>query len=251
MLKVRISAVSYLNSIPFIYGINKAGLLDDKIELSLDIPSVCADKLISNQVDLGLIPVATLPRLKDHHIIGDYCIGADRKVRSVLLLSNTPLIEIKKIFLDFQSRTSNNLVKILSKNYWNLNLDFIETNEHLSSQQLKNESAIVLIGDKAMERENNYKYKYDLAEEWIKFTNMPFVFACWVSNKKLPDDFIEIFNRSLQYGINHINQLIEEKYVNKMDNHDLKDYLETNISYDLNKSKKEGLKLFLDKMEKL
>ena len=57
---IRISAVSYLNTIPFIYGLKQSELIDN-IDLRLDYPSVCADKLINNEVDLALVPVVVIP----------------------------------------------------------------------------------------------------------------------------------------------------------------------------------------------
>ena len=117
MQKLRISAVSYLNSLPFVYGIKNSGFLKN-IELSLDVPSVCADKLISGKADIGLVPVAAIPLIKNARIVSDFCIGADGKVQSVLLISRKPLQEIQKVYLDLESRTSVGLAKVLAKEYW-------------------------------------------------------------------------------------------------------------------------------------
>ena len=85
------------------------------IDLSLDIPSVCANKLIENQVDIGLVPVAALLHIKDYHIISNYCIGANGAVDSVFIFSNKPILEIETLQLDAQSNTSNLLSKVLLK----------------------------------------------------------------------------------------------------------------------------------------
>src|SRR5437867_12268285 len=87
---IKVSCVSYLNSQPFIYGLKNNSIINE-IDLSLDVPSVCAEKLRSGSVDIGLVPVAVIPQLKESHIISDYCIGADGKVETVLLLSDVPL----------------------------------------------------------------------------------------------------------------------------------------------------------------
>ena len=112
MVKYKVSAVSYLNTIPFIYGLKNSPIFD-QIELSLDYPALCADKLLNNQVDIGLIPVATIPKIKNAQIISDYCIGSDGKVDTVCLYSNVPILEIESIALDYQSRTSIELLKLL------------------------------------------------------------------------------------------------------------------------------------------
>ena len=111
---VRISAVSYLNTIPFIYGLKQSKLMK-KIELYLDFPAVCADKLINGQVDLALVPVVVIPTLKDAHIVSDYCIGANGAVDTVCLYSDVPISEVESISLDYQSKTSVALLKILLK----------------------------------------------------------------------------------------------------------------------------------------
>jgi chorismate dehydratase len=114
---VKISAVSYLNTLPFLYGIkNHPGLKNFIFEQ--DIPSMCAKKLITNKVDIALIPVAAIPQVKTPYFISNYCLGAVNKVRTVLLLSEVPLHEIKTVLLDYQSRTSVNLVKVLAKKHW-------------------------------------------------------------------------------------------------------------------------------------
>ena len=117
---LKISAVSYLNTVPFIHGL-KQSVLIHSIGLQLDYPSICADKLINGIVDLALVPVAVIPKLLQAHIISDYCIGANGAVDTVCLYSDVPITEIESIALDYQSRTSVALLKILLKEYWQLN----------------------------------------------------------------------------------------------------------------------------------
>ena len=93
MDKIRISAVKYANTYPFMYGLIESGF-ENKAILETDHPADCAAKLISGRVDIGLIPVAALPSLNEYHIISDYCIGANRDVRTVMLLCNCPFEEI-------------------------------------------------------------------------------------------------------------------------------------------------------------
>jgi len=126
MTKIKISAVSYTNTLPFIYGIENSKIINH-IELSKDIPSVCAQKLLENKVDLGLIPVVILPKLNHYEIISDYCIGASGPVKSVILASFKPLNEIKTIFLDYHSRSSVMLTRILANKFWKINVKWTNT----------------------------------------------------------------------------------------------------------------------------
>ncbi|RYE23477.1 MAG: radical SAM protein, partial [Sphingobacteriaceae bacterium] len=118
--KIRISAVSYTNTKPFIYGLQHDSI-QDQIDLTLDTPSDCAQKLIDNQVDIGLIPVAAILSLPYWQIVSDYCIGAIGAVNSVFIFSNCAIEEAEEIQLDPESRSSNNLAKVLLKNYWKIN----------------------------------------------------------------------------------------------------------------------------------
>lgn len=249
MSKIKISIVSYLNSKPFIYGLNHSEIIN-KIDLQLDIPSVCAKKLIDGEIDIGLIPVAILPQLKEQYIISDYCIGAEGKVASVMLYSNVPLQDISTIVLDYQSNTSVLLVKVLARHFWKIKPRWIAAKADFEND-ISGNNAAVIIGDRTFEIGNKYMYSYDLAEEWQKFTNLPFVFACWVANKKLPEEFINDFNRALKYGIDNrlvlINELIEQNVYFT----DIEVYLTQNIKYDYNSTKKQALNLFLGYISEL
>src|SRR6201996_7241231 len=126
MNKIKISAVSYTNTKPFIHGLQHNPDIMHKIELSLDNPTDCAQKLIDDVVDIGLIPVAAILSLKEWQIVSDYCIGAVGAVNSVFIFSNCDVKDIRTLQLDPQSRSSNNLAKVLLKNYWKTDYLMIE-----------------------------------------------------------------------------------------------------------------------------
>ncbi len=248
MKKIKVSVVSYLNSKPFIYGLQHSGILNE-IDLSLDIPSVCAQKLMDNEADIGLIPVAVIPLLKEKYIISDYCIGAIGKVHSVILYTEVPLEKIEKIILDYQSRTSVQLVQVLAKHYWKINPLF-EAGDLDYETKITNTTAAVIIGDRTFELVGKYKYEYDLAEEWNKFTHLPFVFACWVANKNISPAFSLKFNQALQLGMENKDKLIAELENTGMYPFDLRLYLNKCISFELDHQKKQGLELFLSYLSK-
>lgn len=232
--KIRISAVSYTNSKPFVHGLLKSPLMET-VDLSLDIPSDCADKLIHNQVDIGLVPVATLLHLDHYQLISDYCIGAHGAVHSVFIFSEKPIMKIKTINADPQSRTSNLLAKVLLKKHWEI------------APEWRNEGdadAFVLIGDRTFGKVDQHAYAYDLAEEWFKLTGLPFVFAAWVANKPIPEAFITDFNAALKQGLNHRSEIIPE--LDTFENFDMQAYLMEYIDYDLDESKRKALAYFLE-----
>lgn len=243
MKKYKVTAVSYLNTKPFLYGIFQSAV-QDKIELSLNIPSVCAAELESGAADLGLIPVAAIPELSTPHIISDYCIGAVGAVKTVCLFSNTPIEDVKKVYLDYHSKTSVALTKVLLKKYWKLQPVLTPSTEGYLDT-LEEATAYLAIGDKTMGLESRFRYIYDLGEIWQDWTGLPFVFAAWVSNKTLPDDFIQEFNAALKTGLEHIQELI---YIlpTQYFEFDLKEYFTKNISYTLDNAKRQGLERFLE-----
>ncbi|MCF6242928.1 MAG: menaquinone biosynthesis protein, partial [Bacteroidales bacterium] len=223
----------------------------DKIEFSQDIPSVCASKLLENKVDIALVPVAVIPFLQNPHIISDYCIGAKGKVKTVLLLSDVSLREIKSIYLDYQSRTSVNLIKVLAKNHWKISPRWINA-EKGYEQNIKDKQAGVIIGDRTFHIQKKYKYVYDLAEEWEKYTGLPFVFAVWVANKPINNNFIQDFNTALSYGINNIQQVTDEYYSNfPKSKINLHEYFTRYISYEFNEKKKQAMNLFFKELASL
>lgn len=244
MSLIKISAVNYLNTRPFIYGLENS-VIKKEIELSLDIPSICAEKLLDKRADIGLVPVAVLPELTEKYILSDYCLGADGVVDSVLLLSDVPLNEIKTIFLDYQSRTSVELVMVLADNYWNIYPEWLDAKENFELQ-IAGTTAGVVIGDRTFALKHKFRYCYDLATEWKKFTNLPFVFACWVTTKTLSDDFIACFNDALKLGI-HQRDKVAELYAktHHMPFAVVNDYLTTKIDFDFDAKKKSALNLFL------
>lgn len=247
MKKIRISAVSYTNTKPFIYGIQHSSIID-QIDLSLDIPSDCAQKLIDDKVDIGLIPVAAALNLPEWHIVSDYCIGANGAVNSVFIFSNCDIHEVKTIQLDPQSRSSNNLAKVLMKNFWKVAPEQI-VNATDYAQSADPHTAFVQIGDRTFGKKSQFKYVYDLAEEWQKMTGLPFMFAAWISNKPIPQEFVDRFNISLKYGLDHRPELLKE--LPKRDDFDLEDYLMHKLDFTLTEDKKKALYLFLDYIKAL
>lgn len=251
MDKIRISAVRYANTYPFIYGLSESGF-EKKAVIETDHPSECALKLITGKADLGLVPAGALPLINNYKIVSDYCIGADGYVRTVQLLSNSPFDEIKTIFLDYRSKTSVNLVKVLAKNKWEKQFRWENTTDAFDFLNLKAGEGTVLIGDQCFEYENSFTYRYDLAYEWKDFTGLPFVFACWTANKVIDDDFLSDFNSALRKGVENIDAVVEcFSNFGIIKGDILRKYLKENIDFDFNDEKKMALTLFLEMLKKL
>jgi chorismate dehydratase len=249
MNKIRVSVVSYLNSKPFLYGLQHSPIAK-KITITTDIPSKVAGKLTFNQTDIGLIPVAGLDDLNEHQIVGNYCIGAVGKVRTVVLVSNVPLDEIETVLMDYQSRSSVLLAKVLARFYWEKQFQWENTCNDFQNVSIGGKTAGVVIGDRVFNIENRFRFVYDLSEEWQKFTGLPFVFAVWAANKKIEPAFEREFNSALELGLKAINEISLAEQVN-YPGVNIAGYFDQNISFDLNQQKRAGMNRFLELARKL
>ncbi len=160
---------------------------------------------------------------------------------SVCIFSETPIEKVDRILLDYQSRTSVELTRILLRDYWKISPQLVHT-QHDFSDRIKGATAGLVIGDRALEQRKKSKYIYDLSEAWKIMTGMPFVFAAWISNKVLPADFIQAFDEANAKGLEHIEVLVASLNYQAFDLHD---YYTRCISYHLDEPKKAGLSKFL------
>ncbi len=241
--KIRVGAVNYLNTKPLIYGFEQGEMLEE-IDLVLEYPSKIAAMLANDEIDVGLVPVAIIPQLKEHYIISDYCIGCDGEVGSVCLFSEVPLEKIERILLDYQSTTSIGLLKILIKEFWKIN-PIIQATSKDYIKEIKNTTAGLIIGDRALQQRTKSKYLFDLGKAWKDHTGLSFVFAAWISNKELQPEFIKAFNEANKSGLLQLEQVIRK---NPYKLFNLKDYYTHYVNYHLDKNAKNGLQYFLSKL---
>lgn len=243
MSPLRIAAVSYLNTFPFVYGLKESGILKD-FSLELAVPSVCASRLKAGEADIALVPAGALPEIDGYRIVSDFCIGAAGPVKTVLLLSKKPLNEIRTIHLDNDSRTSVELVKVLAENHWKINPAWKKLMPGEAGER-RDLEAVVAIGDKTFTMRERYPYVYDLAEGWIAMTGLPFVFAVWISRKELPQELLASFSAALAYGVERKRETLDYFRTGLPPCDDCLSYLEHNISYPLDEAKRLGLGRFV------
>ena len=243
MALVRVAAVSYLNTVPFIYGIRHSGKCPG-VSLLLSPPAGCAKAMADGSADIALIPIAEIPSIKEISVIGSHCIGAKDTVRTVVLLSSSPVEKIKKIYLDPHSRTSVALARILVREFWKTEQQWLDINDY-SAVAPREGVGYVLIGDKVFGYEERFAYKYDLAHQWHEFTGLPFVFAAWVARAGVDEQAVKQLNEALEYGVTHISEAA--KYTSVVDYHTAVSYLTDNIDFRLDSLKRRAMDLFWEK----
>ncbi|HRG83068.1 MAG TPA: menaquinone biosynthesis protein [Chitinophagaceae bacterium] len=242
MKKIRVGIVNYLNTRPLIYGLLQPPV-SDLIELTGDYPAKVAEQLMNDEIDIGLVPVAVLQKMPEYHIIGNYCIGTEGEIASVALFSEVPLSEIRKVYLDYQSRTSVALLKYLMKESWGINPEITQAENENYRDEIKGTTAGLVIGDRAFEQRRKSTFIYDLGSEWKAITGLPFVFAVWVSKKKLPEEFVRIFDTANAFGLDFIDNIVAESNYSL---YELKKYYKLHLSYHLDDQKRKGMARFLE-----
>lgn len=241
--KIRVGAVSYLNAKPLTYGFEK-GMMADEITLSFAPPAELAELLKKGSIDIGLVPVAVLSSLNEFHIIPGSCIGADGHVASVAIFSEVPVEQITDLYLDSQSRTSVALARILFRDHWKASPRFLPAIDGYEAR-VQGTTGALIIGDRALKQRSGGYLIADLATAWKEMTGLPFVFACWVANKKLSDSFIQNFGEATAFGLKHISEIVK---ANPFPYYDLNEYYRRDIDYNLDEAKEKAMRLFLEKI---
>ena len=177
MKRLRISAISYLNTAPLMWDFEH-GDAGAAFDISYTVPSQCAADLAAGAADIGIIPAAAYASIPGLVILPGVAIASRRPVRSILLVSQVPLDQIRSVALDTSSLTSVALTKVLFAKWWGPGRRFTPMAPDLEKMMAEHDAGL-LIGDPALKVDRSRYLTLDLAEEWIRFTGKPFVFAFW------------------------------------------------------------------------
>lgn len=253
MGRLRVSAISFLNTAPLMWDFEQgqaADRLRENFDVNYTLPSLCANDLRSAAADIGIIPAAAYTTIPDLVIVPDIAIASKNAVRSILLISKVPLEKIRNVAVDESSRTSAALVEIFLKKFVGIDPGFSRQDPDLKTM-LQWHDAGLLIGDPALLANTRDLYVYDLAEQWRHWTGRPFVFAFWAVRKAalaqaVPDlNIARVFQESRNNGVRHIPQ-IASVWTSKLGLPEtlICEYLTQNIDYALDAENLEGLRLF-------
>ena len=248
---MRIAASSYSNTAPliwsFLYG-SKHGCA----ELILDnAPARSVEMLAGDGVDAALTPVIAYEALTGVKLVPDVCVGTRRSVRSVCLVTRGgPLESVRSVALDVSSRTSVVLTKIIFREFLGFEPKWCEAKPDVGAMLAASDCAL-LIGDPALrvtapptDTVDAAYQVFDLAELWHSFTGLGFVFAMWMTRLPAsPVDFAAVRDEGLQ----HIDE-IASNYAGEINlsRDELRQYLTSNISYEIDRSMRAGLELYFE-----
>jgi chorismate dehydratase len=251
MRRLRISAISYLNTAPLMWDFEH-GEASRHFEISYTLPSGCAQALAENKADIGIIPAAAYAQIPGLQVLPEVAIASRRAVRSILLVSKVPIREIRSVALDTSSMTSVALLKILFEKWLGSARDSVPMAPELDKMLVACDAGL-LIGDPALKVDRSRYHTLDLAEEWIRHTGKPFVFAFWAvradalreADPKI--DLPAVFRKSRDHGLapSSVDRIaVEWRGRLGITEEEIRDYLQRNIHYHLDAGCIEGLKLF-------
>lgn len=258
MKKLRISAISFLNTAPLMWDFEHPNFaqrdLGAEFDISYTVPSACAEALRQGEADIGIIPAITYQTIPDLVVIPEIAIASAGAVRSILVLSKKPLQEIKTLAADTSSRTSVVLTKIMFQKWWqpgSAGPQFVPVDPD-PDKMLARCDAALLIGDPALVADRSkYAVSVDLGEEWTRRTGKPFVYAFWAVRKAalashpLAESLAGIFQESRDHGLTNIKAIATEWAPRLgMNEAAIEEYLLNNVRYAFNQEQLAGLNLF-------
>jgi chorismate dehydratase len=242
--KLRVGIVNFLNSKPLAWGFLK-GHHADLFAPSYHPPALVARMLGQGNLDIGLIPSIEVQRIPNLRVLPDMCVGAKQEVRSVVLVSRGPVEDIRRVALDLNSRTSSTLVRILLRERWGLDPEYLHERPD-PERMLSEADAALIIGDPALRLDRAKYHVIDLAAEWKTLTGLPFVFAVWAVRPEVEiPDLPFYFKSSLRYGLSSLDTLVREAAAELgLDTSEVRTYLTENLHFFLRTEEIEGLEEF-------
>ena len=247
MARLRVSAISFLNTAPLMWDFDHE---ERRREFQVDytLPSACAEALRTGAADIGIVPVVAYSFIPDLRIIPDVAIASKGPVRSILLVCKVPIEEVKTVAADTSSRTSVALARVLLRKWYGGGRKFTALPPDLDAMLAANDAALI-IGDPALTVDRARYICYDLAEEWRRRTGKPFVFAFWAVRAEAAQqtqlDLARIFQKSRDHGLQHVDALAREWAPRvHLREAEVRTYLTENIDYSLDEENLSGMELF-------
>ncbi len=238
---LKLACVSYLNALPLTQGLNP-----QEVEILYRAPAQLRPFL--EQSDAALLPILNYFEDESLYLIPGLCIGCKGAVESVKLFSDEAIETVSKIYLDEESRTSQNLLKVILKEKYGRDLggmEFVSGLPHPNPLLTKEREGNLLIGDKALINPPQTKYVYDLGQEWTDWQKLPFVFAAWMSQKDLGKSATQILQNSLDKSFENLDLLVD-RFADKWDKKQLKNYFSKSINYILGEDDLKGIARFFE-----
>ena len=211
-------------------------------------PAYCADLLASEKVEAALVPIIEYQRIAGARIIPSVCVGSEKKVRSVVLISKLDDLKlVRRVALDSMSRTSQALVKIVFREFLGLEPVWEVASPNVDAM-LEGSDAALMIGDPAMNVASDKFQVFDLAGLWHRFTGTGFVFAMWMTRAGAEAGIRNVnFAGARDEGLNNLESIIDQyEHDIALPREELRKYLTENISFQVNDDLEKGMQLYFE-----
>jgi len=242
-----LAASSYLNSAPLIWSFLD-GAKRGQVDFVEAVPARCAELLAQANVEAALVPVIEYQRIAGGALVPDVCVGSQKEVLSVVLVSkDTELEHIRTVALDESSRTSATLVKVIFREFLDHEPQWTVRTPNLAEMLERNDAALI-IGDPGMTFPREGLKVWDMASLWRRYTGLGFVFAMWMVRDEAVEKARRVdFAAARDEGVAHVEDIIGG-YQDKipMPVSDLRKYLTENIVFHVDDSMRRGLQLYYE-----
>jgi chorismate dehydratase len=247
---MRVGAVSYLNTRPLVYGIEAYASL---VQVDFDLPSRLADRLRNGHYDVALIPSIEFFQHPDYKIVSDACIACRGPVMSVKVVFRCPPKSVRTLGVDEGSRTSAALARVLLDERYGLRPELVPfpIGSELSDVVA---DAVLIIGDRAIHlpREEFFEI-WDLGEEWVRWSGLPFVFAMWVARSDVDTKLLQsVLSATRDAGLANLDKIVcVEAPRHNLSIADCRRYFSEHLHFVLGQREYEGLQLFQQHVQRL
>ena len=264
--RIRMAAIHFLNPAPLMWDFEHEPERSERrlrYQIGYTTPSGCAEELAAGEADIGLVPVAAHATTPSLMIVPGCTVASLDRVRSIILVvrAQQGIDGVRTVAADTSSRTSYAYTRILFEIFWKVPVDFISLAPDLESM-LKVADAALLIGDPALlaledkdgrlERTGEQLLYLDLAHEWHKFTDLPWISAFWAVRAGAFEetgtsaaDLVRDLQASRDHGLEHLEDLAEEWSTRiEVPRETIRFYLTNNIHYILDDACLRGLDAF-------
>ena len=217
---MRLGRIGYINCFP-VYGAIDRGVVRVPAGLVTGTPAELNDLLVAGELDLSVISAVEFARNAGLlRLLPRIGITSDGPVRSVALFSKVPVdtLDGRTVLLTASSRTAVALLELLCRDVWRVRPRYAQARAEapdLDALGRLPHDAVLVIGDAALllASRHVYPHRYDLGDEWKRWTGLPFVFAVWAARRAADQRAVRAVHHTLlaarDWGLAHLEVLAE------------------------------------------
>lgn len=194
-MAIRVGRVSQLSFEPFYIDMERRGLELRDVGLNQ-----VAEAIREGEIEGGPVPLTDSFGMEGFATpVAGFCLSSAARSGSNLVYSRVPLEDFKggRVALSDVDPTTVQLLQVLLEKKYKVGTpELVQTSDE--------HDALVISGDAALRRRRGmrgYSHRYDLGDEWHKFTELPFVFARWMRRADMERRDAMVLEDTLYVGL--------------------------------------------------